>query len=134
MSILRQNPIIIDMIPVVTRCVGQYQLCQPLNASTTDLARNNSSQGATMVRSKRLSVHLMSKHDSSVGIHGPVQLDRCSIVSVGLRSQSTLTLGVVIPTTYQFVCSLHAHVFSFVQWLRTSNNISHQGAGEEGRG
>lgn len=113
------------MIPVIAWCISQDQPFQPLDAATTDLARYNSPQRAAMVRPKRLSVHLMSKHDSPVRVHGPVQLDRCPIVSVGLEARSALKLGMVIRTTYQFVSSLHADIFGFAHWFGTSEDIGH---------
>lgn len=82
---IRQHSVIINMVPIVTRGVGEDQSLQPLDTPASDLTWYHSSQGTAVVRPEILSVHLVRKHDSSVRVHGPVQLDGCSIVAVRLH-------------------------------------------------
>ena len=81
---LRQNSIVIDMVPVAAWRVGDDQSLQPLDTPSTNLARNNCPQRTTVVWKKGLSVHLVGKHDSSIDIHGPVELNRRAIVTIWL--------------------------------------------------
>lgn len=81
---LRQHSVIVYMIPVVTRGIGQDQSFQPLDASASNLAWHNDPKRTSMVRTQRLSVHFVSEHYSFVGIHCPIQFDGRSIVAIGL--------------------------------------------------
>jgi hypothetical protein len=80
----RKHSVIIDVVPVIAGFIGQNEFCQPFDTSTTDLSWHNGSQGASMVRTKIFAVHFVGKHDASIGIHDPVELDGCSIISVWL--------------------------------------------------
>lgn len=84
MNDLRQYPVVINMVPIVARGVGQDQSFQPLDTSASNLTWYNGSEGTSVVRTQRFSVHLMSKHYSSVGVHGPVQFYGCSVMAIRL--------------------------------------------------
>lgn len=40
-----------------------------------------------MVRAEDFAVHLVSQHHALVGVHHPVQLDGCAVVTVGLEQE-----------------------------------------------
>lgn len=81
---LRQHSVIVYMVPVVTRGIGQDQSFKPLDASPSNLAWHNNPKRTSMVWTQRLSVHFVSEHYSFVGVHCPIQFDRGPIVAIRL--------------------------------------------------
>lgn len=81
------------MIPVVAWAVRDYQFLEPLDTSSTNLPRNDNSQGFAMIRSKHLSVHRPGEHHTPVWIHDPIELDGCPIVAVRLHEISKYMLS-----------------------------------------
>jgi hypothetical protein len=80
----RENLVVVVVIPIVTGLGRHYQTSQPLHASATDLSWDNSTQWPTVVGPQRRAIHAMGEHDTSVGVHRPVQLERRAIVSIWL--------------------------------------------------
>lgn len=81
---LRKHSVIVDVIPIITRGVGEYELFQPLDTPSADLTGDDSPQGTAMIRRQGFSVHFVGKHDSFIWIEDPVQLHGCTVKSIGL--------------------------------------------------
>lgn len=72
------------MVPIRTRGVCEDQSLQPFDTASAYLAGNNNAQRTTVIWTERFPIHFVGEHDASIEIQGPVELDRCAIVSIGL--------------------------------------------------
>lgn len=75
MLYLRQNSVVVNMIPVVAWLVGKDQFLDPFHAPSTDLAWDDGTQRTAMIRTQGLAIHFVGQHNSSVRVHDPIQPD-----------------------------------------------------------
>lgn len=74
------------MVPVITGRISENELLQPFDTSATDLAGYDSPQGTAVIRTEILAIHFVGQHDSPIGIHGPIEFDRCPVIPVWLKA------------------------------------------------
>lgn len=110
----RQHAVVVDVVPVVAGLVRDDELLEPLDAAAADLAWDHRAQRLAVVRAEHLAVHLVREHHASVGVHGPVQLDRGAVVAVG-----------------ELVGALHAHVSGAALGLGDFEQLLHHCSGPE---
>jgi hypothetical protein len=80
----RKDPVVVDVIPVVARLGSDDELLQPLYTSPTDLPWNDRSKWHAVIGTQHFAIHAVSEHHATVRVHGPVQLDRSTVVAVRL--------------------------------------------------
>lgn len=81
---IRQNAIIINVVPVVAWLGCDDELLQPLDTSSANLTWNDGPKRLAVIWSQHFTIHTMCEHDTPIRIHGPIELHRGAIVTIWL--------------------------------------------------